>query len=598
MTPDDLAAELPPPRDDEPESLRQDVVDELADHLHCAMQRELLAGSGREPAAGCGPNEGNGTDSQQAHAPSSPAESEAMAYRRVLARFGNPSALARRLWLDAMKERLMAQRLTAIMATLAAAACLLILLLNWRSMREYADRSERLFQEQQQLNQTLMEQLTAALAERPGEADADWVAMQVRLVDEAGEPAEGTVQVSGKPFGNDSDQVSTRVSAREDGVVELESLPTGKYTLGVETSNPRMYLREDLVLGPGRPTELTITCPSPPTETFTLGFNITPPADLAEMPLYFTAAIAPTSREIAGRSWQGGMAMADLLISPRGSILGRIVGVETVRSNITDAATGRVFHEDSVTFALAEVAALPVLPALVEFRAYLPRNAAWADLDLAPRSLQVASARGEVVRTFDSQRSVQETIALSPGHRFWSNVRERLDEVETYHSQEIQLVAGSADGSPARGFDVFLKRSALDGNPFKYYVTPGDMGTVLTVSEPGTYNVVVSAPWGEQAEVPVVVGPESEPGPTRIVCPASEDFSAAMPVQIGIKEPANIADRGLRYLLRLLPIARSTEPGVVWERDMSFTKPMLVTERSPDSRHVGRDPADHQRGRQ
>ncbi len=40
-----LSAELPPPRDDEPPSLRQDILDELADHLACAYRRELLRGA-------------------------------------------------------------------------------------------------------------------------------------------------------------------------------------------------------------------------------------------------------------------------------------------------------------------------------------------------------------------------------------------------------------------------------------------------------------------------------------------------------------------------------------------------------------------------
>ena len=45
----DIAADLPAPRDDEPESLRRDIVDELADHLQCSLQRELLAGGQASP---------------------------------------------------------------------------------------------------------------------------------------------------------------------------------------------------------------------------------------------------------------------------------------------------------------------------------------------------------------------------------------------------------------------------------------------------------------------------------------------------------------------------------------------------------------------
>ena len=39
-----LSAQLPPPRDDEPASLRQDIIDELSDHLVCAYNREILRG--------------------------------------------------------------------------------------------------------------------------------------------------------------------------------------------------------------------------------------------------------------------------------------------------------------------------------------------------------------------------------------------------------------------------------------------------------------------------------------------------------------------------------------------------------------------------
>ena len=40
-----LSSELPAPRDDEPARLRQDILDELADHLACSYNRELLRGA-------------------------------------------------------------------------------------------------------------------------------------------------------------------------------------------------------------------------------------------------------------------------------------------------------------------------------------------------------------------------------------------------------------------------------------------------------------------------------------------------------------------------------------------------------------------------
>src|SRR3954451_19581562 len=79
---DGLSADLPSPRDDEPASLRDDIVDELADHLACMYRRELLRGADASSA--------------KAH---------------VLERFGDPAAVARRLWFDAMKGKIMSQRI-------------------------------------------------------------------------------------------------------------------------------------------------------------------------------------------------------------------------------------------------------------------------------------------------------------------------------------------------------------------------------------------------------------------------------------------------------------------------------------------------------
>ncbi len=45
-----LSTLLPPPADDEPASLRQDILDELGDHLACAYNRELLRGANSQLA--------------------------------------------------------------------------------------------------------------------------------------------------------------------------------------------------------------------------------------------------------------------------------------------------------------------------------------------------------------------------------------------------------------------------------------------------------------------------------------------------------------------------------------------------------------------
>jgi hypothetical protein len=93
----DLLADLPPPDDFEPSSLRDDIRDELQDHLQCAFRREVLR-DGDEPAA----------------------------QARVLNRFGDPKQIARRLWWQAMWSRVMGKKLLAGLqwaVTLAAVFC-------------------------------------------------------------------------------------------------------------------------------------------------------------------------------------------------------------------------------------------------------------------------------------------------------------------------------------------------------------------------------------------------------------------------------------------------------------------------------------------
>ena len=115
---DALSAELPPPREDEPAGLRQDILDELSDHLKCAYHRELLRGA--HPAA---------------------------AGQRVLNRFGDPEAVACRLWLDAMKGKIMAQRILVATCVVVALASLTLTGVIWRqsvaAQRQSAEAERR-----------------------------------------------------------------------------------------------------------------------------------------------------------------------------------------------------------------------------------------------------------------------------------------------------------------------------------------------------------------------------------------------------------------------------------------------------------------------
>src|SRR5262245_6371801 len=110
MTASDLTADLPAPRDDEPASLRNDIAAELRDHLECALRREEL----KSPSEPCGSApRSEGFDRPPDRGCRGSGDRATSAYQRVLERFGNPRTVARKLWLDAMQEQIMSQRITA-----------------------------------------------------------------------------------------------------------------------------------------------------------------------------------------------------------------------------------------------------------------------------------------------------------------------------------------------------------------------------------------------------------------------------------------------------------------------------------------------------
>src|SRR5205085_1674677 len=104
---DAITESFPPPHEREPASLRADILDELADHLDCATRRELLR-----------------------------TRDEAAAQKAALERFGDPKAIARRLWWDAMKEKTMKDRLFIVLFTLGVIALLASVVLPWAAQQK------------------------------------------------------------------------------------------------------------------------------------------------------------------------------------------------------------------------------------------------------------------------------------------------------------------------------------------------------------------------------------------------------------------------------------------------------------------------------
>ena len=159
---DGLSADLPAPRDDEPDGLRDDIVDELADHLACAYRRELMRGV--DPAT---------------------------ARRRVLERFGDPAAVARRLWLDAMRGKIMSQRILVVCCVLLTLVSLAMAFLMWMQTvhsQRLARRAEAVAAPQmrraEDVQKQMLEQLAAISKADRSPQSPDWIPVTFKLTQE------------------------------------------------------------------------------------------------------------------------------------------------------------------------------------------------------------------------------------------------------------------------------------------------------------------------------------------------------------------------------------------------------------------------------
>ena len=262
--PEDIAAHLPAPRDDEPSSLRRDIVDELSDHLQTALRREQHFTS-----------------------------DETAARHRVLTKFGNPATIARRLWWDAMKEKIMSQRISMIMSTVMAVVCLAALGLVWNVVLQNRD-----------VKLAMLEALRELRAEAVASKSLDWNPLKARLVLDApdGPPAAGyTVQLF---QGAESayDNLNMKDISDPDGLVDFGLVRPGQCQLTV-TTPWNESLVQHIAIRPGESNSTEIVCPSTALGKGDVEIQIAWPEDLQDQNLWVICSFERVKREFDDIAW-------------------------------------------------------------------------------------------------------------------------------------------------------------------------------------------------------------------------------------------------------------------------------------------------------
>jgi hypothetical protein len=293
---DGLSALLPPPRDDEPASLRQDIIDELSDHLVCAYHRELL----------------RGLDSN-------------LARQRVLERFGDPASVARRLWLDAMRGKIMTQRVLI-------ATCLVVTLVSlslagtiWHqssvaqrnaasaaaaAMHAMAVQNEKA----QAIQQEMLQQMRAMSESIRSTRSLDWnpVTFTVTQESPAGPPLAG-VSIAleerasgsrGVEMGGGATKPTWRVTDSA-GSASFGVVHPGDYAFRVFKDWDHKYLTAfgELSIEPGSQVNKRIVCPKSPLEQVPVRVRAAWPADLEKEKLVLYASFDFIPIQLDSRSW-------------------------------------------------------------------------------------------------------------------------------------------------------------------------------------------------------------------------------------------------------------------------------------------------------
>jgi hypothetical protein len=280
---DDLAAALPEPTPEDPASLRDDIVDELADHLRLSLDRELV-------------NTGD----------------EASAHRRVLDRFGDPRALARKLWWDALKGRIMRNRLWNIGLALLLLATIGSVLLMANLIRSMQAAQAELMDANRAAQEALVRQL-AALERKvaPEASTANTQPFAVRVVstvDKRPIAAEcvALVEVPGRP--KEPLKILRRTDAT--GLADFGHLPRAIMHFTVQADDGWDCKVPEFFLGPNIPAieEMLYPDTSPDrTGAVELKLPIPPEFDgLAMDKLRIVVGLEGPREVINGREWQRG----------------------------------------------------------------------------------------------------------------------------------------------------------------------------------------------------------------------------------------------------------------------------------------------------
>jgi hypothetical protein len=273
-----LSDSLPAPRDDEPLGVRQDIVDELADHLACSAQRELLRGV--DPAT---------------------------ARARVLERFGDPAAVACRLWFEAMRGKIMTQRVVIGTCVLVAAVSLGLagllfqMTIDARRMAILqAAEAQARAAEARAMEQDMLKRLGEMSEAIKHPRSPDWNAVRLTLHEETidGPPVAGVEVVLNRNA--EKPPKTIRRTSDATGLIDFGSFQPGYYQIELTRAwdGGFMSASVEVEVQAGKDVERQIVCPKIPPQRVAVQVKWHWPPDLEKESLVLYAPFRFQFREM------------------------------------------------------------------------------------------------------------------------------------------------------------------------------------------------------------------------------------------------------------------------------------------------------------
>ncbi len=262
--------------DNDDAGLRQDIADELADHLELSTRAKQFGGL-----------------------------DEADAQQEALDAFGNPKKIAQQLYLAAMKGRLMRQNIQTAALVIMAVSVIVLGVMSWSALRTGQDG---MINAMAVNNQAMLDALAAMGRQESNEPistarDMEWANVTIELVDEAGQPfdAEGyRLSILGDII-NPGKEASSDHTLQEGNHHTFGPVRIGQHEVYVSTPGSGSWTRRLVTLWPGKDQHIQVHCPTPQTLRPAPTVQVDWPEDLTQTKLALMFYIDPQAKTKTGQ---------------------------------------------------------------------------------------------------------------------------------------------------------------------------------------------------------------------------------------------------------------------------------------------------------